>query len=133
MSTRKVYSVNNEEFNHNELGDAVEDCYASTFLEVGETTVIYAADSIGQKASNFIPDIVEYMQEIAYEECGEYVDTWPDATQSQRDNLNRTIGNVVNVWADQNNLKPKFYKVENIKEIKIKLLNEDCDYEVISQ
>ena len=46
--------------------------------------------------------------------------------------LDKRIADVVNQWADDYGLQPNLYRVENVKELQVKLLNtETGDYEIL--
>ena len=62
-------------------------------------------------------------------ECGEIVEGYlTDVTEAHINELKE----IINKWADKNNLQPYFYAVENIEEIKVIKVAED-DYTIIEK
>lgn len=128
----KCYSVNNEEFNHSELNDAVAEVFDEVDIAIGSVRTVFEGDAIRWKASDFGPyDIIDTLACNAGDNAGEYADDWPEVTKDQEDELHALVRDVVDKWADDHGLQPNFYHVENVKEIQVKLVSSDGDYEVV--
>lgn len=83
-------------------------------IEVGRT--VWTGEVIKQQAGAFFGgrDTVEYMQERAYDEAGEFAEDWlADVTKEQEAELHDAIVKAINEWADKHGLHPTFYTVEN--------------------
>jgi hypothetical protein len=83
-------------------------------IEVGRT--VWTGEVINQQAGEFFGgrDTVGYMQELAYDEAGEFAEDWlADVTKEQEAELHDAIVKAINEWADKHGLHPTFYTVEN--------------------
>ena len=98
--------------------EAIRACIADNDLEPGDR--VYTGTGEHYDGSEFIPDaaedIIERMQESAYEQAGEYNDDWPEVTSKQQADLDRRIEETVCAWMDANDLRPKFFLIEEIEE-----------------
>ncbi len=133
MSTEKVYSNNNEDYSYTELSECVESYYFNDSVKAGDVVTVFEADAVKAKASSFVYGLMDSMQEKAYDEYGEYAEHWPDTDQKNIDVLEEVVKLLADLWATNYDVQPTFYKVDNVKEIKVKILNDDYDYEVINQ
>lgn len=127
----KVYSTDNEIFNYD------YDCAIDAAMfdaKTGDVVVIYEGEKEQVKSSRFV-DIglfIDAMNELAYEQFGEAAEDF--ATKISDDLLTELeidIKNALDKWADKHNQHPGFYGVKNVKEIRIKVLDEDGDYWVL--
>jgi hypothetical protein len=70
--------------------------------------------AIPQRASAFCPPLVDCLMEAAIDECGsEATDGWPDASEDMEKDLHRELRDLVDRWADEHGLQPKFYMVQD--------------------
>lgn len=127
----KCYSTDEECFNDNEIDDVIEEFIANSDCPAGGIFTVYEGDATLWKASDFLPtNLVETLAENTYEEAGEYAAGWPPYTPEQAADLQQRIEDVVDQWADDYGLQPKFFRVENVRQITVKLLNEQGEYEI---
>lgn len=127
----KCYSTNNEDFNYNCPEDAIDDVIGYSNLQIGSVFSIYEGEAVRWEAGDFADAFpVDSLVDRAYDEVGEYADDWPNCTIEQEKDLVWRIKDMVNEWADENNLQPNFYRIKNVREIKVKLLDENGNYEV---
>ena len=126
------YSFNEEDY----LGiyDTVEECldeakYSSDFEDiVGESedeNIIEVGVWVGEiKEPTFKVDaqnILEYIEEDFYEQCGEYADGWLTIIkQPDIDLLSSRLNVLIEAWMIETNNQPSFYTVENAKKHTIK-------------
>ena len=123
-----VYSDNNEIFNYDSLEDAL-DC-----VDAGETVTIYKGVTSERHASHFVyaNAFIDDIAERAYEECGEFAEDWLVCVeQEQIKELEKQLEAAVDAWADKHKLQPTWYMVKDVQELKIKVLNDEGDYEII--
>lgn len=126
----KCYSCNEDEYYHTSIEDAVEDLWNGGQYEIGEVATIWEGDPDLKTASHFTPNMAEYLQERAYDELGEVTDSW-EFSEKEDKSLQNAVNKAVDDWATANNMQPKFYSVENVREIQVRFTNEDGDFEVV--
>jgi hypothetical protein len=122
---RKIEDVL-EEFTLDYLGDEPLD---GMILEIHEGTLVpYTAGDFVGYASHMIDD----MRESAYDIAMEWSDSWLDSVSSAQENgLDRVVKLVVDAWADKHDLQPKFFTVDRTRKIKIRLIEEGTNYELV--
>jgi len=125
------YSSDEECFDHDTVHDAAEDLWLSGAVEVGGTGTVWEGEQCAYYASEFLPNIAECMQENAYSAAGEYSDGW-EFTREQKKSLQELVAETVDLWAKTNNMQPTFYTIRNPRPIKVRIINDDGDSEVIS-
>jgi len=131
-----VYSENGESFNSGEFHDVAEQALDSVGGNVGDEAEVYCGEKVTIKASRYLDcygdDILEYLNEQAYEELGEHAEGWLNNTpQDITDELSRMIQIAVDAWAGMHGLQPEFGKVKNVRGITVKLTDDNGGYEVI--
>jgi len=132
MSDKKCYSTNNEDFNYDELDDAIRDAIDDPAINIGDVVTVYEGDAIHFKAGDFTGFTLDAITNTAYDEGGEYCDGYLDhVTKEQGADLDKRIADVVNQWADDHGLQPNFYRVENVKEVQAKFIGGDEGYELL--
>ncbi|KAB0665638.1 hypothetical protein F6V25_07910 [Oryzomonas japonica] len=129
----KWYSTNGEEFNHTELDDAIRSALDDLRIPVGSVVTVYEGDSLVRKAGDYAPCIFDELASAAGDECGEYGDDWPNCSKEEIKNLDERIKRAVNEWADNYGLHPTFGTVSNVKGIKVKLLDNTGNYEILKE
>lgn len=128
----KCYGINDEYFNHSELEDAITEALDNPDLPVGAVVKVYEGDAVPWKAGDFSDGFpVDSLMERAYDEAGEHAGDWPDCTKEQETDLEQRIKDVVNQWADDHGLQPKFCRVDNVREIQVELTSEDGSYRIL--
>ena len=117
INDKWVYSMDEEVFSNSDYFDTKEEA-----IEAGEE---YAKDCgysqyyVGQ-CKEFIPrvdaeDLIERMQEQAYEEVGEVTEDWlEDATSEAINELAEELHMLFQKWMKKYSLEPSFYRVEAI-------------------
>lgn len=131
----KCYSTNDEDYSYDEIEDAIRDKIADhPELTPGDIFTIWEGDAILWKAGDFAGGFcVDDLSDRAYAEAEESADGWLDSCPKEvKDDLETRIEVVVNQWADDHGLQPKFYRVENVCEVKVKVMSEDGEWEIVS-
>ena len=124
-----VYSDDNEIFNYDSLEDAL-DC-----VDTGETVTIYKGVKVPCRASQFVnaDTIIENIAITAYDDYFELAEDWAieyvDSETTKE--LEKQLELVIDAWADKHNLQPTWNMVKDVQELKIRVLNDDGDYEII--
>lgn len=126
----KVYSTNEEEYGYSDPYEAAQELWGDGEYNIGDIVTIYEGDPVAFSASSFIPNMAEYMGENAYDACGEYSETW-DFSREQEKSLQELIEKTVDKWADDNKMQPNFYSVTNVKEIKVKFIDDEGNVEIL--
>jgi len=131
----KWYSADNETFNSDEMVDAVQ--LRASQMDgpiTGEVITIYEGErGAGYSASQWTPDMVEYLGERAADDAGEVAYDWPPANKQQCAELQAAVEKVVEDWAARHKLEPTFFEIVNVREIKVRLTSEDGDFEVVDE
>ena len=122
------YSTDEEIFNHAEIRDAADDLFSNDEAKPGDTGIIYSGEPVRFQASDFVSNLIDSMRDRAYDEAGEHADGYLSTTDAQEKELDLLVGDVVNAWADRNKLGANFYKVKNVKEIKVEMLDDEMDF-----
>lgn len=130
--SEKCYSINEEEFNYESEEAAVEKIWNNGDHKAGDTATIFAGDTVPRSASDFVPSLADLMVEQAYDQHGEYSDTW-EFSRAEEDDLQEVVAKAVDEWADKNNMQPRFWSIENIRQIKIRFINDDGEYETLPE
>lgn len=127
----KCYSANEEDFSFDSLDEAAAEAWNDREEQsVGDVITIWEGDKVELFASRFTPSMAEYLTERAYEENGEYVESWKFSEEEEK-SLQDAVDAAVDEWATKNNMHPKFYKVRNVVPIQVRLINEEGGYEII--
>lgn len=124
------YSTDEETYNYDDLREAGECAFDYVGAEVGDTRTIYVGEPVRPIASDFIPNYIEAMGEMAYDEIGEHVGEWPEYTGEQEKELVDGIKAAVDSWADKYGRHPTFYSIKNARPMTIRLMEND-EYEEV--
>jgi len=132
----KVYSLDEENFTYAELADAVaigwDDCGAETAAEaVGRIVTVFEGETSPYDPTNWVPDIVEGMENAASDEAGEWADDWCGASKEQSAELQTEVEKVVAAWLTKHSLGPTFYSVINVRKVQCRITSETGDYEIV--
>lgn len=128
----KCYSTNGEEFNYDDIEDAIRDAFDDPAIEVGAVVIIHEGDAVPHKAGDFAPtDIIDTLACGAGDDGGEFAGDWPDCTRDQEKDLKQRVRDAVNQWADEHDLHPTFYGVANSREIWVEMTDEDGGYKIL--
>jgi len=109
--------------------DTFEEAFEEALLEcdpeVGDT--IYIAEVHPYVPKYCAEQLIESLNEDAYEKCGDHVDCWPDVTKEQTQSLQVKLDKLINSWITETKQrklwtcgKSKDFLIteEHIKEIK---------------
>jgi len=146
----KVYSINGEDFHHDSVDEAVEallelendremesrhqSAFGASSAEdkrrlKGRTRQLWEGDAVKRPASEYLPDIVEAMQDRAYDEVGEHSDGW-EFSKEQTTELQEVVAKAVDQWATANNMQPHFYQIINATPFHVKFTDNKGGYVV---
>ena len=132
MTVKKCYSVNGEDFNYDEIEEAINDKLSDEFLPTGTVITVYEADAKPHKAGDYADAFpLDTLSSNSWDDGGEYAEDWPNCTSEQGKELETMIADAVNLWADKHGLHPTWYAVASIKEIQVELLDMDGNYKIL--
>lgn len=96
---------------------ALDEMTEEDFAELGYVTIYKGIQKQQHFKSYFkVEDLLESINEYAYNECGEFAEDYLQALpQEVIDNLK----NVVCKWADKHKLQPTWFMVEDVVEVKV--------------
>lgn len=100
----ECWSLNDEDYHWRDLADLLSD---HDDLKPGDTVykgVASNPDPAGYVAAN---DVIELLNERAYDEGGEYVDGWPQVSNEGQEQLNQLL----KAWVNEHCPTPDFYRV----------------------
>lgn len=86
------------------------------------------------RASSFVPDLCDHMDERAFEDVGEFTEGWTDKVNMKR--LQHKVEQLVDYEFSVAGAQPNFGFMEDEQEIKVKVIkvdgwDTDTEYEVI--
>jgi hypothetical protein len=128
------WSIDQENYSFVDLTEAAEEAISRSPdpLPVGSIITIWAGTSDRYKASDFVPDMRDELpNQAAGSDAGEWAEDWPDCTKEQSDELQQAIEQLVDEWADRHGLQPSFYRVNNIREVKLRITSETGAFDVV--
>jgi hypothetical protein len=139
--TEPCYSYDEESF-HCDMETPLEDA-VNAFLESwegceenfeGETEVeVFEGETIPHKISEFIPPLAEYIEDSAYGENDEASESWCEKIKERKAEIQELVKNALDKWADENNMQPNFYGVENVKSLMVKIkVDREGNWEEVS-
>lgn len=129
--TEKCYSMDKEHF-YDDIDGFIDEYFESGVFDIWE----------GEKVPHTITDFInfdsicEQIVESAEDECGESAEDYfyyrfTEEDQKRQRELEKSFFAVVEKWATDNGLQPKFYGVKNVKKIRVRIDVENRDYEII--
>lgn len=127
---KKCYSTNEEDFNHDSVGEAIDSLLDENYLRTGETTTIWEGDARQHPASYYLGDVADMMMEQAADLCGEYADSW-EFSRAQSGSLREVVSAAVDQWATENNMQPHFYTVENVVPLTVRFTDDKGAFEIL--
>lgn len=133
----KWYSSDNEIFNYDSIEDAVQALFGNDHtINVGDTIEVFVGDQSPIDEAQYIPNIAEHMRDQVYDEFGELSGDYPNLTAGQESELQTAVEKTVLKFLEENKLLATFYRVENVKPIKVKVTarrNEfECEWQKVS-
>lgn len=125
-----VYSKDEVDYVYDEIHDLICDWLGSGEVKAGEVVEIYEAETERVKASVLNFGMLEAMSESAYEDF-EGIEDWPGLSDEIVSELETEVGKVIDSWADKHNVQPKYLRILNPKKLKVKILDDSGDYEIL--
>lgn len=119
-----MYSWNadrDSEIWNNGRHETIEECITSAKQEgykVGET--IFIGRCVDFEVSIDAGNVIDILQEEAYEHCGEASDGWIDWKNDNVNVLSERLTKCVNEWLKETNQEPYFYYITDIKPLTLK-------------
>lgn len=122
-----MYSWNEKDNDWWDKGEfnSVEECIQEAVVGYGKKSgdIIEIGEICPFEPQVDIENMLERLEEYAYEECGEAAESWRIAYreehQEEWDELFEGVQALVTEYLDKIGEKPKFYRIENIRTIKI--------------
>lgn len=110
-----------------DLFDTIEDCIldAKENYRVESGTEIVVGEAVPWEPYVWAGNILDHLEEDAYEECGEVAEDWyayDYKNEEGRKGLNEIsdkITEIVKQWLKDNGTYPDFYKIENIRTVEV--------------
>ncbi len=122
----KCYSLDKENFVFESIEDAIND------TPVGDIVTVFEGHPKQYLASDFLSfDPEDNLGENACNLHEDHADNWPNSTGEQDNELVKAMCAVVDEWATRHDLHPKFYGVENITSINVKVLIGNGNFEIL--
>lgn len=119
------YNDNVEMWMHDEfdtIEGCIEDAKENYDVEVGDTIAV--GEVVPYEVQVWADDILEKLEQQAYEECGEAAEDWNTFSykkdREKLDELSNQLTEVVKAWLKKYNRIPDFYKIENIEIVEVK-------------
>ncbi len=129
---KKVYSNNQEEYCHDSAEEAGEALWNFSESKVGDIIIVWEGETVRHYAESFVPNMADALTEAAYDEVGEWSDGW-EFSKEEAQSLQAAVEKTVEEWADANKMQPDFYSVTDVKEIKVRFVNEEGKCEVVEE
>lgn len=126
------YSINEEDFDYTCIEDAADYVWNNWDVEIGSVATVFEGDSAPTRAPNFVPSMSDLMEERAYEEHGEYSESW-EFDKEDGESLQEAVEAVVDKWAKEHHMQPRFYGVENVRPIQIRFIDDEGKYEIVNE
>lgn len=115
------YSLNGEDYDG--LYDTKEDAIKQGFIdaqEYGKEVFFVAKAVITFQPHVYAEGIIEEIQENAYDEGGEYAETYLDDVKREHlEELEEKLNEVLSNWINKYEYNPNFYSVEDIEEVQV--------------
>ena len=129
------YSTDEEVFSHDTLHEAVESLLADDeTIKQGDVVSVFSGESEAVNIKSYIPDVMENMGEMSYDDMGEFADSWPDAPKNVEKEIQNSVENLVVELFEKHKLMPSFYKIKNQKNIDVRIDNiDEVSFEVVSK
>ena len=103
--------------------EAIEECKKDYFLTINKDVTCYVGRVDLYCPFIDVDDVIERLQEDAYEHCGEASGDFLGATRDEVNELHDRLNKVFNEWLAEYDHQPTFGKMEDIEEIP---MNHDC-------
>lgn len=132
--TDKCWSYDEEHY-YEDFEDVCERAFDDAYPEKPDTVTIDEADVSKYRASDFLEEasyVLEKVVEDAYERAGDFAEGWlENVSKAATDELDKKLKTVFDEWAVKHKLEPHFWNVCNIKEIKVREVDDPRQYVII--
>lgn len=117
----KLYSWSTSEYDnwHHDIFTSVEECIEDS-KDYDATGCIYVAEVHPYEIYVNADYILEDLEQIASDECGDVADSWCpsyEIKQSEIDHLSFKLTNIVRAWLKKQHCLPNFYNIGEIWKI----------------
>lgn len=110
-----------------DIFDTVEDCIldAKENYCIESGTEIVVGEVVPWEPYVFAGNILENLEENAYDECGEVAEDWyaydykSEEGRKSLDELSDKLTEIVKQWLKDNGTYPWFYRIENVKVVEV--------------
>ena len=129
----KHYSTDSEIFNHDSEYQAILSILESDgSVNIGDEIVIFAGDQKEIPVTRFTPDYVDFIAERASDDYFDLYDQYPNVTKEEGKEIQKAVDDFITNLFKARGIKPNFYDIVNVKEIKVKITNVDkCEFEIL--
>lgn len=111
-----------------------DDAFEDVDPDTDEIRTIWEGESQPYRASTFMrgtDHLIEDLRDSACEEAGEFSENWlANVTATQEEALAERMAKVIDEWAEEFGHQPKFWTVENVRQLKIRRVD-DGSYEEV--
>ena len=119
----KYYSYDEERYDLTEIEDAIEQLLEED-TKGGDTVFVWEGDSAKAGVHPGVNLLIEAMQERAFEEVGEYADSWlTQVTSLQAAELQSGLDSLIDNWLEAHKHTPQFFTIKNAKRVEIRITN----------
>lgn len=126
-----IYSLDEEHFCYDTLEEAAADKWWNEYNDdegQGEEVQLFYGIKGPENASHYLGNILDQMQENAFQEAGDYSDGWLEGKEGLE--LVELLKKTIDDWATANNQHPNFFSVTNVKSVWIRYTTADGKFEV---
>lgn len=114
--SKYIYSLNEDFVEGSQYYD-IEDCLEEVTEET-EEVLIYRGELVEPNVSKYIPDIMDNIQELAYDECWESAVDAYGCSKEQSRNLQEEVSALVEKFLSDNKIVAGFFDIENVIALK---------------
>ena len=112
-----TWNESDDELWQHDCFDTVEECIKDAKenydYKVGETITVGITEPFVVSVDG--SDVLERLEENAYEECGEASERWLDYPYKDIEKLSKRLTECVNEWLKETNQEPGFYHIHSIR------------------
>lgn len=133
--SKEYYSVEDGSFDFETLEELVEDLVSGdSSVEVGDIITLYCGKSKAIDVRRYTPRIVDDMANYAYDHMGEYSSDFLDVDELTEQLIQTEVDNFIEGLLTRLDLLPKFYEIEYVRDIIVKITDIDCyDFDIVSE
>jgi hypothetical protein len=117
-----AYGTDEERLDNDGEFESYEECLAEALKELDVETgdIIHIAEVVPYVPKISATRIIEDINEDAWDKCGESVDSWPELTKIEEDELQVRVQKVVMDYLEEIKELPRFYTCKNGKQFEVK-------------